>query len=279
MILAIILATACAALPCLLAWTRGPAGQQPHWVVVTLAWPGKLEYRLEDGRHSRRLDIVDHDPRYPSPFAYWELARVVDLDGDGVPEAVVLHYTGGAHCCFEYLIAASTPNGIVVWDWFSLGNSPLEDVRDLDGDGVPELLAFDDRFAYFPDLSFADTPFLPLVLCRSATGKYHDCTAQRFPEVLHDSARQFAQALAAAQQDAAAFSLTAPFARQTLYAAALGLLGSYLRLGSPGAVEAGWAQVRALCPSCARWLLGQSEAVQRALREWRPRRLPHMQVD
>jgi hypothetical protein len=272
------LAGACAA-PCLLAWTRGPAGQQPRWAVVTLAQPGALEYRLEDGRHARLLGWVAYDPLYPSPYELWELARAADLDGDGVPEAIILHYTGGAYCCFEYLIAASTPNGIVFWDWFSLGNSQLRDIRDLDGDGVPELLANDDRFAYFPDLSYADTPFLPLVLCRSVTGRYYDCTAQRFPGMLHESIRQYAQALAAALWDIAVLSLADPFARQTVYAQALGLLGSYLRLGSPHAVEEGWAHVRALCPACARWLLEQSEALQRALRQRQPQRLPHMQLD
>ena len=41
----------------------------------------------------------------------------------------------------------------------------VEDVQDLDGDGIPELLTVDNRFAYFPDLSFASSPFLPLGVC------------------------------------------------------------------------------------------------------------------
>lgn len=266
--------------PWLMGWgMASPAAQQPRWAVVPLAQPGVLEYRLEDGRHSRLLPWSDSDPGYRSRFERWELAREADLDGDGVPEAIVLHYTGGAHCCFEYLIAASTPNGIVVWDWFSLGNSQLYDIQDLDGDGVPELLARDDRFAYFPGLSYADTPFLPLVLCRSVTRRYYDCTAQRFPELLRDSARQFAQALAAAPPETTRLSAADRFPLPRVYAQALGLLGSYLRLGSPSAVEEGWAQVRALCPDCAQWLRGQSEALQQALQVVYPRRDPSMQLD
>ncbi|MBX5493297.1 MAG: hypothetical protein IRZ14_19270 [Chloroflexi bacterium] len=268
-----------AALPLLLAWTMAsPAAQQPRWEVVTLAQPSGLVYRLEYGRHSRPLPFPVPDSLYPSSYERWELAHETDLDGDAVPEAIVLYFTGGAHCCFEYLIAASTPNGIVVQDWFSLGNSQLHDVRDLDGDGIPELLANDDRFAYFPDLSYADTPALPLVLCRSATGQYYDCTARRFPEMLRNSAREYAQALAAVSQAA-----TVPSAydrtRRDLYSRALGLLGSYLRLGSPSAVEEGWAQVRSLCADCARWLRGQPEALHRALRAARPERSAYMQID
>jgi hypothetical protein len=143
---------------------------------------------LEDGRHSVVLSTG------PNNYEHWSLERTADLAGDGGNDAIVEHFTGGAHCCFEYLIASSKSDGIVILDTFSLGDAEIQDVVDLDGDNIPEITSIDNRFAYFPGLSFAASPFLPLILCRSVSGLYYDCTS-RFPSYLQASADQFEQTL------------------------------------------------------------------------------------
>jgi len=85
--------------------------------------------------------------------------RVRDLDGDGEPEVVADLYTNGAHCCLYSLIyryVASTPAAYhaVLHLWGNVGYR----LKDLDGNGLPELESADDRFAY-AFTSFAGSGF------------------------------------------------------------------------------------------------------------------------
>jgi len=88
-----------------------------------------------------------------------EALAVRDLDGDAEPEVVLDSYWGGAHCCFQSRIAWwSPPDGtyrlrVVTW-----GDVPAR-LRDLDGDGRPEFVATDHRFAYALGASAADSVF------------------------------------------------------------------------------------------------------------------------
>lgn len=61
---------------------------------------------VTDGRHRFRLpDEPDFLPREEPR----RLVSAPDTDGDGRPEAAVEGYTGGAHCCFVYLVFDSRP--------------------------------------------------------------------------------------------------------------------------------------------------------------------------
>ena len=214
--------------------------RQPTWHISETFSAGQRQVILEDGVN--KYTVASPEPGIAA-FEKWEMAYVTDLAADGVDDAVVRHFTGGAHCCFEYLIFSQTPTGIHLDDWFSLGDATIETVRDLDGDSILEIETWDNRLAYFPDLSFAGSPFLPLVLCRSAQATYSDCTPH-FPEKLQKSADDYERQLSDAVQR--------QVREEEKRGAALGLLASYLRLGKD---DEGWGRVRSLCLECEDWLL------------------------
>ena len=215
--------------------------QQPTWTVSQVSGAAAVDIVLDDGL-GRTYTVASVDPEVVQ-WENWGVQFAADFDADGVGDVMVFHFTGGAHCCFEYLILRETAAGIVLDDWFSLGNGGIVGVEDLDGDGVPELEGWDDRLAYFADQPYVASPSLPLVLCRTAEGKYTDCTAQ-FPERMQAAADEFEAALSDAVQRQAS--------DEEKRSAALGLVTAYLLL-APG--DEGWNKVAGLCPECKDWLL------------------------
>jgi hypothetical protein len=96
-------------------------------------------------------------------------ATVGDVDGDGRGELILESYSGGAHCCFSYLI-------------FSLGDTPAlmarfeaQDsgamLKDDDGDGIIEFHSEDMAFAYF-GAPFAASVRAPIVVVYD-NGAFH----------------------------------------------------------------------------------------------------------
>src|SRR5262249_25183321 len=181
--------------------------------------------------------------------------------------------------CLEVVVPSRRAIGIVGAEGFAVGNATIGDVIDLDGDKIPEVISRDDRFAYFTGLSFADSPFLPLVLCRSVTGLYHDCTP-RFPSYLRHSAERYetilrsylAQNAVTRLPDGTGSSLKA-------FTYSLGIIGSYLRLSDQDAAEVGWQIIRALCSICYTWLSNNSYDLSQALRKVQPQRYDYMLID
>ncbi len=128
---------------------------------------------------------------------------VRDLDGDGEPEVIVTLDWGGTHCC--------TWSQIYRWDparrvyasltqfWGNFSSTPS--LHDLDGDGAPELVGRDDRFAY--DFNGYAGSVTPLRIWRYRHGRVEDVT-RRFPnQVRADAGRLWALYGKAAKQDAA----------------------------------------------------------------------------
>jgi hypothetical protein len=102
--------------------------------------------------------------------------QVADLDGDGQPEVLLDIYTGGAHCCLDtwiYRLSGSSYIGTPA-QW----GDPGYGLKDLNGDGIPELRSADDRFAY-EFTSFAES-WLPPMVMQFRAGKLTDVT-RRFP--------------------------------------------------------------------------------------------------
>jgi hypothetical protein len=84
----------------------------------------------------------------PNGFGMTRSLAVRDLDADGEPEVLFDIYLGGAHCCTVLQAFRYTPEtgsyAKVEHDFWDFGY----EVRDLDGNGVPELIGHDGRFDY-----------------------------------------------------------------------------------------------------------------------------------
>jgi len=121
----------------------------------------------------------------PGARAFRPVVR--DLDADGEPEVVLDLFTGGAHCCTLSLLYRYLPDlgryrqTLAFW-----GNAGYR-LQDLDGDGRPELVSADDRFAY-AFTSYAASAD-PIQLWHFDHGRLLDVTT-RFPgRVRADAAR------------------------------------------------------------------------------------------
>jgi hypothetical protein len=119
-----------------------------------------------------------------APFCRPGDLNVVDLDGDDEPEILVDVFTGGAHCCVVALL--------FTWDGTRYTTSQRDfrdagySVDDLDGDGRPELVSADARFAY-QFASFAGSGF-PFQAFQVDGGRFVDVTAG-FPDALRADAQ------------------------------------------------------------------------------------------
>jgi hypothetical protein len=114
---------------------------------------------------------------------------VRDLDGDGEPEVLLDLYWGGAHCCFwsriyRYDVGAARYR-VSLHFW----GDPSYRLRDVDGDGRPEFVTADDRFAYrFAAFAFSG---MPIQIWSYRAGKFINVT-RRFPKLIaKDAAKQW----------------------------------------------------------------------------------------
>ena len=164
-----------------------------------------------------------------------------DLDQDGEPEVVVDLYTGGAHCCvvsqiFRYRSARDDYRPSRAF-W---GN-PGYGFADYDGDGRPELVTRDDRFAYAFTAYAASVS--PIRIWHYDAGALVDVTRD-FPAVI-------------ARDAAELWRLYGRF-RRSRFPEVRGVLAAYLAdKALLGEEEEGWRRLRA---ALARGELGRAPA-------------------
>ncbi len=131
------------------------------------------------------LDFSDYDWGMGSSL---RLYHCVDIDHDGRKEAIVEYYSGGAHCCSVYYVYKEEGSALKLVESIPLGNASSPVFKDIDKDGVMEILTVNDAFAYFGGLCYACSPFLPLVLCYRENS-FSDCTDQ-FPGILDEEVKR-----------------------------------------------------------------------------------------
>lgn len=134
---------------------------------------------------------LDIDPR--KFVKNWQAGQKLDINGNGVEELWVQDFSGGAHCCYQYVVfELSQPLK-------RLGKLKLRDcgeqiefkdlvpgeklggLPDTKPDGKPELLTCDARFTYLGKNPFAGSPFPPAIYAwRDEELKRVD---QEFPQI------------------------------------------------------------------------------------------------
>jgi len=183
-----------------------------------------------------------------------------DLLGDGSQVLGVEEFTGGAHCCFSATLVSIDSSGRHLLD-ADLGNGGLAMPAQLDDGGPLELPASSDVFAYFADLSFAASPFLPLVFAYDGT-QYVEATRQ-FPDRLSAAIDEAEADLA----DAVARPVPADEPRQLIYqeqeSVALRLFGLHVLVGD--ADQALPVIEGRVAPPVATWLAANASAAKDAM--------------
>ena len=114
---------------------------------------------------------------------------VRDLDGDGEPEVMVELDSGGAHCCawtrvYRYDAAQGSYVPLAHF-WGNASSRPT--IADVDGDGRPEFISTDDRFAY--DFNGYAGSVRPIQIWSYAHGQFRDVTRLHPQLVRQDAAR------------------------------------------------------------------------------------------
>jgi hypothetical protein len=122
-----------------------------------------------------------------------------DVNGDGVLDLIVREYSGGAHCCTTTSLYSVTEAGAHPYFRLKTGNCNVE-LRDVDGDGIFELVTCDDAFAY-KYCSFAESAMPPVVYRYDPdrrtytpdTPRYATAFAERAKRHLNDAESALAQ--------------------------------------------------------------------------------------
>jgi hypothetical protein len=120
-----------------------------------------------------------------------------DLTGDGVPEAIVLEWSGGAHCCFTLHVFQFCPR--FQFQRLELKHADAGIFFQADDDPALEIRMHDWTFAYW-NCSFADSP-APEIVLKHDGSTWKPCAAlmrttapeSPQPEALADNWRRWDQ--------------------------------------------------------------------------------------
>jgi hypothetical protein len=157
------------------------------------------EYRLrvveDTASRERVIDITRRGRRvFARRSADFRVERAgQDITGDGQPDAVIIEFTGGLHCCTRATILGL---GREFRDYGTIDGADGEVVfEDVDRDGIPEVRVGDFRFAYWRDVPFSETP-VPDVVMRFRGDHYEvACDLMRAPPPDDAALREHAREL------------------------------------------------------------------------------------
>ncbi len=183
-----------------------------------------------------------------------------DLLDDGSEVLGVETFSGGAHCCFSVSVVQLEKGGRHLLD-ADLGNGGLGTPEQLDDSGPLELVGGSDVFAYFDDLSFAASPFMPLVYAYDVH-EYVEAT-RAFPGMIEADIQSAEADLPAAVGRPVAQNEPPAIRYQEQESVALRLYGLHVLLGDQDAALPGI--VAQLSPPAAAWLNANASAAAGAM--------------
>lgn len=183
-----------------------------------------------------------------------------DLLGDGSQALGYENFSGGAHCCFTASVILLDVSGRELLD-VALGNGGLGMPQQIQPGGALELPAASDVFAYFANLSFAASPFLPTIYAYDGTS-YVEATRQ-FPDRLSAEIQQAEADLAEAAARPVPADEPPQFAFQEQESVALRLFGLHVLLGDADQALPGIEG--SLAAPAAAWLAANAPAARDAM--------------
>lgn len=113
--------------------------------------------------------MIEPDPR--EIISGWTPGTLLDLDKDGNEDLVLRLFSGGAHCCFSYQIYSLGKMARKMGDLKLHDCGETIELKDVNGDGVWEILACNAAFTYLKKIPFSQSPFPPTVFGLEG-GKY-----------------------------------------------------------------------------------------------------------
>ncbi|SDB36104.1 hypothetical protein [Bauldia litoralis] len=120
------------------------------------------------------LEIVGVAAGFDFPATEASIAEI-DPENDG-PEILFTSYSGGAHCCTQTIVAAEADGR---WVAVPIGEFDGDGgyLRDANGDGVAEIVTYDNRFLYEFDCYACSAA--PLLIVTVRGGKAYDASADQ----------------------------------------------------------------------------------------------------
>lgn len=129
---------------------------------------------------------------------YNGVVRLRDLDSDGTSDVIVETYSGGAHCCTNFLIYSWQGDGFATTETGLLdGGGGV--FQDLDGNGSTEFSSFDQSFLYAFS-SYAGS-FPPSVVLSFQDGQFQDVTTEHEDRLRAIAWEMYQTILRAEQED------------------------------------------------------------------------------
>lgn len=188
---------------------------------------------------------VDDKLIYYFGNTHLNIEEVSDVTGDATREVIVSGGGGGNSACSQdFIILALRGDAVeVLWpirDFIrSHGTYGKGWFKDLDEDGVPELLLYDHRFTGWGSLCMACSPCVPVIYAWEQD--HYRYASPQFPEVYHNELQE----IAAIEPDDILSTATSadPSALSTLFSPLIRLLLCYEHMGLK---EEGWEELQRL---------------------------------
>jgi hypothetical protein len=206
-----------------------------------------------------RLRILDRKGQVMREIL-WQVILAVEfpeLTGKGIPELAVLVHNGGLRGYFtQYYFTQEEGLRNLLAFWI-LNGGGISAVKDLNGDGRPELIAHTDALAYFTGLLPAECPWVRRVI--GWNGRRYVDQTRRYPAGSRQAARSYRADFLVALKQRGSDS------ESHRRVAALGYYGHALTIGEGGPARR-WLLQHAP-RATRRWLLQTERELRRRLDE------------